>query len=136
MPYPERHAKVTRAKIVESARGHLSSSHEQLTRAIKGTLLSRRQAERARQEAETAKVEADRQKLEAQREKTNLLDQQAAFAKWIEAMSSLRAGDRVHVKRFDREGRVVRVLLHKQMAVVAVGAMEIEVPLNELAIPA
>ena len=40
--------------------------------------------------------------------------------------------DKVHVKRFDRQGQVLRVLLHKQAAVVAVGAMEIEVPLREL----
>ena len=44
----------------------------------------------------------------------------------------MRPGDKVHVKRFDRQGQVLRVLLHKQLAVVAVGAMEIEVPLREL----
>ncbi len=123
-------------RIVDAARKHLSSSHEQLTRAIKGTLLSRRQAERARQEAEAARAEADRQRLEAEREKTAFRDQQQAFARWIETISALRAGDRVHVKRFDRDGRIVRVLLHKQVAVVSVGALEMEVPLNELTIPA
>jgi DNA mismatch repair protein MutS2 len=123
-------------KIVEAARGHLSSSHEQLTRAIKGTLLSRRQAERAREEAEAARVEAERQRSETERERAALRDQQQAFARWVETISALRAGDRVHVRRFDREGRIVRVLLHKQVAVVAVGAMEMEVPLSELTIPA
>ncbi len=122
-------------KVVKAARGHLTSSHQQLTRAIQGTLLSRRQAERARQEAEQAKVEAERQRTEAERERLVLRDQQTAFQKWIDTVSSLRAGDRVHVKRFDREGRVVRVQLHKQVAVVSVGAMELEVPLNELSLP-
>jgi len=122
-------------KIIEAARKHLSSSHEQLTRAIRGTLQSRRQAERARAEAEEAKTQAEQQRTAAERERLTLLEQQAAFQRWIETVSSLRPGDRVHVKRFDREGKVVRLLLHKQMAVVAVGAVEMEVPLTELALP-
>ncbi len=122
-------------KVIAAARGHLTSSHEQLTRAIQGTLLSRRQAERARAEAETVMLAADEQKKAAERERASLRDQQAAFQKWVETVSSLRPGDRIHVKRFDREGRVVRLLLHKQMAVVSVGAMEMEVPLIELALP-
>jgi dsDNA-specific endonuclease/ATPase MutS2 len=122
-------------KVIEAARGHLSSSHEQLTRAIQGTLLSRRQAERARAEAEVVKLAADQEKKAAERERAALRDQRDEFKKWIETVSSLRAGDRIHVKRFDREGTVIRLMLHKQMAVVSVGAMEMEVPLVELALP-
>jgi DNA mismatch repair protein MutS2 len=121
-------------RLVEAARGHLSSSHEQLTRAIQGTLLSRRQAEQARSEAEEARIQADRQRVEAERERATLRETQAAFQRWVQTVSSLRPGDRVHVRRFDREGRIVRLSLHKQLAVVAVGAMEMEVPLVELSV--
>jgi DNA mismatch repair protein MutS2 len=120
--------------IVEAARKHLSSSQEQLTRAIRGTLLSRRQAERARADAEAAKAEADKQRSHAERERQSLAQQQTAFHKWMETVSTLRPGDAVHVKRFDRDGRVVRVMLQKQSAIVSVGAMELEVPLTELGV--
>jgi len=119
-------------KIIEAARGHLSSSHQQLTRAIRGTLQSRRQAELARAQAEHAKVEAEREKATAERKRIELEGQQAEFQRWVEAVSSLQPGDRVHVRRFDREGTIARMKLHKQLAVVSVGAMEIEVPLREL----
>lgn len=122
------------ASIVEAARGHLSSSHEQLTRAIRGTLLSRRAAERARAEAEEAKSQADQMKLAAEREQRALQEKQAAFDRWVQTIATLKPGDPVFVTRFDRSGRIVRVLLHKQLAVVAVGAMEMEIPLRELRI--
>ncbi|UCD28378.1 MAG: DNA strand exchange inhibitor protein [Planctomycetota bacterium] len=121
-------------ELIEGARHHLSGSHEQLTRAIKGTLLSRRQAERARAEAEDAKLQAQQQKQAAEQELKDLQDQQDAFQKWVNMILSLRPGDEVHVKQFDRSGKVVRMQLHKQLAVVSVGAMEIEVPIRELTI--
>jgi DNA mismatch repair protein MutS2 len=120
--------------VVDAARGHLTSSHEQLTRAIRGTLLSRRAAERARSEAEEAKREADEVKLAAEREQRALQEKLAAFDRWVESIARLKPGDSVHVNRFDRPGRIVRVLLHKQLAVVAVGSMEMEIPLKELRI--
>lgn len=118
--------------IIEAARKHLSDSHQQLTRAISGTLQSRRRAEHARAEAEAAKLEAERARQEADRQRAALEAERAAFDRWIATVSALRPGDRVHVKRFDREGRIVRMQLHKQLAVVAVGAMEMEIPLREL----
>ncbi|GMU22080.1 MAG: hypothetical protein AMXMBFR13_21680 [Phycisphaerae bacterium] len=121
--------------IIESARKHLSDSHQQLTRAISGTLQSRRRAEQARTEAEAARIEADRARQNADRELQALREQQTAFEQWVAAISALRPGDKVHVKRFDREGQIVRMMLHKQMAVVVVGAMEMEIPLRELALP-
>ena len=121
------------SKIVAAARGHLSQSHQQLTRAIRGTLQSRRLAEQARAEAESVKRQADQEKLAAQRERQALREQEKQFHQWVETVSALRPGDRVHVKRFDRQGRIVRMLLHKQLAVVNMGAIEVEVPLRELA---
>jgi len=121
-------------RLVEAARNHLSESHLQLTRAIRGTLTSRRQAETARAEAEAAKIAADQERKAAEEQRQAFEERQAAFDRWVKAVAGLKPGDRVRVKRFDREGRVVRVLLHKQLAVVNVGAMEAEVPLREVEI--
>jgi hypothetical protein len=117
---------------VRAARAFLADSHQQLSRAIAGTLQSRRQAELARQQSEVARVEAEKQKAAAETARRALEDQQAQFDKWVSMVSSLQPGHRVLVRRFDREGIIVRMLLHKQMAVVSVGAMELEVPIRDL----
>ncbi len=120
------------ARLVDAARNHLSESHLQLTRAIRGTLTSRRQAETARTEAEAAKLAAEQERKAAQEARLGFEERQAEFDRWVRAVAALKPGDRVWVKRFDREGRIVRVMLHKQLALVNVGAMEAEVPLREV----
>jgi DNA mismatch repair protein MutS2 len=50
-------------------------------------------------------------------------------------INALQFGDRVVVKRLHREGRVVRVESAKQVAFVSVGAFEVEVPFDGLALP-
>lgn len=123
------------ARLVEAARGHLSESHQQLARAIRGTLQSRRQAETARTQAESARVEAQQARAAAERERAALETERAQYDQWVKTVSLLRPGDRVHVKRFDREGTIVRMMFHKQLAVVSVGAVEMEIPLRELTYP-
>jgi len=118
--------------LVSSARGLISESHKQLARAIRGTLTSRRQAEAARTEAEQARAQADQARKQADEERAALEDQRRQFEQWVQTISSLRPGQRVHVRRFDREGAVVRVQLHKQSAVVDMGTLQVEVPLKEL----
>ncbi|MBI4579499.1 MAG: DNA strand exchange inhibitor protein [Planctomycetes bacterium] len=119
-------------RVIESARRYLSESGQQLDRAIRGTLQSRRQAEQARTDAESAKAQAIQDIEAARRERETLRQQRTEFDRWVQRITSLRPGDRVHVRRFDRPGTIVRVLLHKQLAVVNVGSMELEVPLREI----
>jgi DNA mismatch repair protein MutS2 len=52
-----------------------------------------------------------------------------------EQINALQFGDRVVVKRLHREGRVVRVEPAKHVAFVSVGAFEVEVPFDGLALP-
>jgi len=59
----------------------------------------------------------------------------AAHEEWSRWVSGLRPGDPVYVKSFEKEGCVVRAKLHRQSMVVAAGAMDIEVPLTDLAPP-
>jgi len=122
-------------KIVRAARGYLSRAHEELARAIRGTLQSRRQAERAREASEALQDQARQQIEAAERERRTLQEKQADFDRWVAMIAALRPGDTVHVRRFDRPGRVVRMMLHKQLAVVAVGAVEMEVPIREILPP-
>jgi dsDNA-specific endonuclease/ATPase MutS2 len=47
----------------------------------------------------------------------------------------LKSGDSIYVKRFRREGRVVRMNLAKRVASVSVGALEMELPFDGLSMP-
>jgi dsDNA-specific endonuclease/ATPase MutS2 len=58
--------------------------------------------------------------------------QQEDFERWRQRVTTLKPGDRVHVRSFNRDGTVVRLQLHKQQAVVAVGSVEVEVALADV----
>ena len=122
-------------RVIHTARRHLSRRSRALQKAIAGTLTTRRQAEKARTEAEAAKVEADRVRDTLERQRAELARQQAEFQSWTQAIARLAPGDPVYVRRFDREGTIVRVQLQKQLAVVCVGAVDMEIPLTEIQLP-
>lgn len=52
-----------------------------------------------------------------------------------EQLAALKPGDRLYARRFHREGTLVRVNPAKRVALISVGAMEVEVPLDGLALP-
>jgi len=118
--------------LLKAAREHLAGKYRALSRAIEGTLESRRRAEAARQEAEQAALAAKQAEAEYRRQAEQLKAEQEAFRKWMERITSLRPGDRVRLRRFDREATVVRMLLHKQAVVVDSRGIEIEVPLTDI----
>lgn len=53
-----------------------------------------------------------------------------------EQASALKPGDPIYAKRFHRAGKVVRVNPARRVAIVSVGALELEVPFNGLAFAA
>lgn len=118
--------------LVSLAQRYLSERDRTLARAIAGTIESRRGAEEARKLADEARRAADEQARAAATEKQRLADEQQRFQNWVARINSLRPGETVRVKRFDREGKIVHVHLHKQLVKVAVGALELEVPLTDL----
>jgi len=120
-------------KLVEAAQRHLTRRGRALSKAIAGTLEVRRQAERARMDADKARQDAARATLAAMDRAAELETQQKVYAVWVQRVMSLRPGDVVRVKRFNDTGRVVRMGFEKQQALVAIGAVEFEVPLSELA---
>ncbi len=122
-------------KMVFAARRHLSSGPRALNRAIAGTLRGRRDAERARRDAEQARAESARATLAALDRVKALEAEHQAYAAWVQRVVRLQPGDVVHVKTFDKPGRIVRVRLEKQQATVDLGSLEVDVPLTELVFP-
>jgi DNA mismatch repair protein MutS2 len=92
----------------------------------------REEAERARAEALQKQHEADRQRQEYE-QKVAELERQAREAAALRAMrEKLRPGDAVRVPRYDKVGRVVRVDLKRNVAVVSLGLGQWEVTLDEV----
>ncbi len=120
-------------RLVKQATEYLSSTSRALDQAIKGTLKSRRQAEQARRDAREVSREAEDLRRAAEAEGAALRQQQQAFDQWTAWVNALAPKDEVYIKPLDRKGKVVRVQLHKQMALVSAGAMDIEVPLRDIA---
>ncbi|HEY3245762.1 MAG TPA: MutS2/Smr-associated SH3 domain-containing protein [Phycisphaerae bacterium] len=123
------------ANMARAARQHLDQQQRALHDAIAGTVESRRAAEQARREAEEAQLAAERSRLAFEGQQRRLAETQAAFERWVAWVNELRPGDPVYIKSFDRPGRIVRVQLHNQKAVVAQGPMELEVPFADLDFP-
>lgn len=123
------------ARLVKAAKGYLDGRTRALDKAIEGTLQSRREAEEARKVAREAGLEARRERDEYEKNREELQRTQKAFEAWTQWINLLRAGDPVFLKTLNRAGRVVRMELHKQKALVSAGAMDIEVPLRDIAPP-
>ncbi len=119
-------------KIVQRAQKSLANRQRSLQRAIAGTLASRRQAETARKDAIEARQDAARQTLAALDRERALAAEHEAYRGWVDRIMRMRPGDRVRVKGFDDPGRISRIRLDRQRVSVAIGAMEIEVPLSDL----
>jgi DNA mismatch repair protein MutS2 len=97
------------------------------------------QLQKKREEAELARAEALRAQHEAEvqrqqfQEKTAALKREAEQAAVLrQARAALQANDQVHVPRFDKVGRIVRVDHKRNMAVVSVGLGQWEVGLEEI----
>jgi DNA mismatch repair protein MutS2 len=92
----------------------------------------REEAEKARAQALAAQHEAN-QEQEEYRQKVEALSREAEkAAKLRELRSRLAPDDRVHIQRFGKVGRVVRVDHKKNIAVVSLGLGQWEVPLEEV----
>jgi DNA mismatch repair protein MutS2 len=93
---------------------------------------AREEAEKARQEALLAQHEAERQRAEYLEKLAQLRREAEEAAALREARARLQANDPVRVARFDKPGRIVRVDLKRNLALVSVGLGQWEVPLEEV----
>jgi DNA mismatch repair protein MutS2 len=123
------------ARMVARAQSHLADRHRALSRAIEGTLHSRRAAEEARKAANEARLEADRLRTVFEERSEKLKQAQAAYEQWMAWLMELRPGDVVYVETFGKCAKVVRMQLHKQTALVSAGSMDFEVRLSALSRP-
>jgi len=122
-------------KLVLAARRNLAGGYRALNRAIAGTLQARRLAEQGRYDAEKARQDAARQTLAALDRERALEGERQRYAAWVQRVTQLQPGDEVHVKTFDRPGRIFRVRLERQSATVDLGGMQVDVPLADLVFP-
>ena len=98
-----------------------------------------RQTGRARREAEEARADADAARVEAE-EKAESLERRAAdvaqlreeFGAWVARLGEMKPGDELHVPSLNKTGRLHRLELHKNRAIVDVDRLQMEVPLTEL----
>jgi DNA mismatch repair protein MutS2 len=92
----------------------------------------REETEKAREAAMRAQHEAERQREEYRQKAEELQRKAEEEAALREARARLQPNDQVHVTRFDKPGRVVRVDHKKNLVVVSVGLGQWEVPLDEV----
>lgn len=123
------------ARLVKQAKDYLTDTTRALNKAIAGTLESRREAEEARRAAREAELEAQRQREQYEKERDELARKENEFEQWTTWINGLRAGERVFLKSLRCDAKVVRVQLHKQVAVVSSRGMDLEVPLRDIAPP-
>jgi DNA mismatch repair protein MutS2 len=92
----------------------------------------REEAEKAREEALQAQHEAERQR-EEYAQKMALVQREAEEREALrEARTKLQPNDPVHVPRFGKPGKLVRIDHKRNIAVVSVGIGQWEVPLDEV----
>lgn len=123
------------ARLIGQAREYLDDTGRALNKAIAGTLESRREAEAARKAAHDAALQAEREKEGFEQRRAELEAKRREFDRWTEWVNALRPGDPVFLISLDRPAKVVRMQLHKQQALVSAGAVDIEVPLKDVAEP-
>jgi len=123
------------ARLVKLAKQHLADRTQALNQAIAGTLQTRREAEAARSAARDAALDSQREREQFERGRAELERSKKAFEDWTHWVNGLRPGDEVFIKTLRRPGKVVRMQLQKQRALVSAGAVEIEVPLSDIDAP-
>jgi DNA mismatch repair protein MutS2 len=120
--------------LVARASRYLEQSHGEHLPELEAVQKLRKDAEDARQAALAAHAEAERSREALDRRLADLQRQAENDARIAEARARLQPGDRVVVPRFgyDRPGRLVKIDPRKKTAVVAIGQMQWDVPIDEL----
>lgn len=118
--------------LILRARKYLRRRQGRQARELGELQQLRANAERAREEARAARVQAEAAADDLRR-RADQIQQEAKISEEIERFrAGLRPGDVVRVLRFDKNGTVVRVDARRKQAAVTVGAVEWQLPLEEL----
>lgn len=119
-------------RIVSAARGHLGSAGKQFRRAISATNAVRASAEVARAEAQAAAVQARSQQEVYEAKLADLHRLQDEFETWLARLGEMKSGEAIFVPSLKKTGHLVRLELHRQIALVDADNVQVEVPLSEL----
>ncbi len=119
-------------RVIAASRRHLSDQGKQFRRAIRATGQARQVAEEAREQAIQAELAAKSQQESYESQLADLHRLKGEFETWLATLPELQPGDVVHVPSLHKEGRLVRLELHRQIAVVDADNVQVEVPLHEL----
>jgi len=119
-------------QIVSAAKQHLAQQGKQFRRAIRATGEARQVAEEARAQAVEAELAARSQQETYEAKLADLHRLQRDFETWLATLPDLRPGDEVLVPSLNKTGRLVRLELHRQVAVVDADNVQVEVPLKSL----
>ncbi len=119
-------------RLISSARKHLGSQGEQFRRAMKATSAARQSAETARNNAHKAELAAETQQEMYQAKLADLHRLKDEFELWLARLTELKSGDEVFVPSLNRKAKLVRLELHRQIALVDSASIQLEVPLSDL----
>jgi DNA mismatch repair protein MutS2 len=120
--------------LVARAERYLSQTRGDEAPELETLQRLKREAEQARQEALEARAEADRTRDALRQKLADLQREDENDQKLAEARARLQPGDRVVVPRlgYDRPGRLVKLDLKRNKAVVQIGMMKWDVAIDEL----
>lgn len=118
-------------ELLRRARRYLRRKQRRAPELVKLQEL-RQEAEKARQDALAAQHDAAKQRGEYQQQVEKLQREAEAAARLRDWRNKLQGNDAVHVHRFGKAGKVVRIDHKRGVVVVSVGLGQWEVPLEEV----
>ena len=119
-------------RLTAAARQHMGEQARLFRKAIASTTAVRQEAEEARQQATAAQLAARGQQETYEARLAELHRVKEDFETWLATLPDLKPGDEITVPARNLKGRLVRLEIHKQIALLDTGSMEVEVPLREL----
>ncbi|MGA2266278.1 MAG: MutS2/Smr-associated SH3 domain-containing protein [Phycisphaerae bacterium] len=119
-------------RIIHEARRHLGEQGKQFRRAIRATGAARQVAEEARAQALREQAAAQQQQEVYESKLADLHRLKEQFEAWLARLPELKAGDEVFVPSLGKTGRLARLELHRQIALIDSGNVQVEIPLAEL----
>ncbi len=119
-------------QLTDAAWKRLKDTTGAFRRAIRATSASRRASEAARTEAHSARLAAETLQEQYAAKLADLQQLQQRFENWLASLAEMREGERLFVPRLNKAGRLARMEFNKQIALVDVDNVQVEVPLAEL----
>ena len=119
-------------RVIDAARKHLSGQGKQFRKAIQATGIARKSAEKARTKAVEAHLASQDTQQLYEAKLADLHELQGQFQIWLARLTQMSPGDEIYIPSLKKNGKLVRLELHNQIAVVDAGSIQAEVPLSEL----